>query len=145
MDGRPVNRFARGIALMLVFGTFAGVAAFAGYLHGHGTRPTDAHAVAAEKAAAVRAAVKKAVAAKGAADKALRERIMARHVEAQRREDLKLMDRLLLQEQQAGDRRAAAAFSRGQSVGRALASGGAAPHSSRPPHRTAATAPARAD
>ena len=144
MDGRSVNRFARAIALMLLFGVFAGAAAFAGYLHGHSTRPTDAHAVAVEKAAAVRAAVKKAVAAKGAADKALRERIMARHVEAQRRDDIELMDRLLLREQQAGDRRAATAFARGQSVGRALASGGAAPHSTRPPHR-AATAPARAD
>jgi hypothetical protein len=145
MDGHSVNRFARVVALLLVFVAFAGAAAFGGYLHGRGSRHTNGDAVAAEKAAAVRAAVKKAADAKGAADKVLRERIMARHVEVQRKQDLELMDRLLLREQQAGDRRAAAAFARGQSVGRALASGGAAPHPSRPPHRAAATAPAHAD
>jgi hypothetical protein len=144
MDGKSVNRFARVIALLLVFVAFAGAAAFGGYVHGRGSRHSNDDAVAAEKAVAVQKAVRKAVGAKGGADKLLRERIMARHVETQRQQDLELMDRLLLREQQAGDRRAAAAFARGQSVGRELASGGAAPHSSRRPHR-AATDPARAD
>jgi hypothetical protein len=112
----PVRRLARVVALTLLFAAFAAVAAFGGYVYGHGGRRSDAD-VAREKAAAVHAAVVKAVAAKGAADHLIRLKIVDRHVAAQRRADLEMMQRLLLSEQQAGDRRAAAAFARGKAVG----------------------------
>ena len=113
----PVRRLARVVALTLLFASFAAVAAFGGYVYGHNGRSRSDADIARAKAAAVHAAVVKAVAAKGAADHVKRLRIVDRHVAAQRRADLEMMQRLLLSEQQAGDRRAAAAFARGKAVG----------------------------
>ena len=131
--GIPVNRIARIVALALLFVAFAGVAALGGYLYGKGDRPSES-AVAADREAAVQAAVTRAVNAKGAEDHQKRLRIEARALARQRHEYLALLDRQLLREQQAGDRRAAAAFARGREVGRALAVGGASPSK---PHRRA--------
>lgn len=132
----PVNRLARTVALALLFVAFAAVAVLGGYLYGQGHRVSEAD-VAAERSAAVQAAVTRAVDAKGAEDHLKRLRIEARALARQRKEYLSLMDRMLLKEQRAGDRRAAAAFARGQQVGRALASAGTAP-------RKPARAPAHA-
>ena len=115
----PVRRMARVVAFAVLFAAFAAVAAFGGFVYGQSGRPSD-EAIAREKAAAVHAAVVKAVAAKGAADHLKRLRIVDRHVAAQRDADLRLMESMLLREQQAGDRRAADAFTRGRSVGRTV-------------------------
>lgn len=112
----PVRRLARVVALTVLFAAFAAVAAFGGYVYGRDGRRSDAD-IAREKAAAVHAAVVKAVDAKGAADHLIRLKIVDRHVAAQRRADLDMLQRVLLAEQQAGDRRAAAAFDRGRAVG----------------------------
>ena len=115
----PVNRAARAVAVVIVLAAVLAAVAAIAYGYGHATRRSDA-SVARERAAAVQAAVARAVAAKGAADHLIRLKIVDRHVAAQRSADLELMQRVLLSEQRAGDRRAAAAFSRGQSTGRAL-------------------------
>lgn len=128
----PVNRLARVVALALLFVAFGAVAALGGYLYGQSDKP-DTAAAAAKQAAAMRSAVTRAVDAKGAEDHLKRLRIEARALTAQRREYLALMDRMLLKEQRAGDRRAAAAFTRGQAVGRALAAGGTTPAKARKP------------
>ena len=132
--GFSANRLARIVALALLFMAFAFVAALGGYLYAQSGQRSQA-AVAADQEAAVRAAVTRAVNAKGAEDHLKRLRIEARALERQRREYLALMDRAVLREQQAGDRRAAAAFARGQTVGRQLATGGA---SATKPHKRAA-------
>ncbi len=124
-----VSRLARVVALTLVFAAFAGVAALGGYHYGKSDHQRSEASIARERETAVREAVTKAVAAKGAADHVIRLRIVDRHVAAQRAQDMQLLDRVLLREQQAGDRRAAAAYERGRQSAQPVA---------KPPEKTAA-------
>src|SRR3954454_3925157 len=128
----PVRRLARALALGALFAALALVAAYGVSLYGHTSGRSDAQ-IAHRQDVAVRTAVDSAVAAKGAADHLKRLRIVERHVAAQREQDMRLMERMLLAEQKAGDRRAEAAFERGRSVApakarvRTRAGGAAAP------------------
>ena len=119
--GLQAGRLARGIAVLLVLGAFVAAGAYGGYLYGHAAAQRGDAETARQQAAALKSAVARAVAAKGAADHQIRLKIVARHVARQRRDDTKVLDRVLLREQQAGDRRAALAYERGRTEGRAVA------------------------
>jgi hypothetical protein len=120
------GRAARALAFALICAGLAAIAAVGGYSYGRGDR-TDLSALERQRTIAIGSAVTRAVARSRAGETVRAQRAIEAAVAAQRARDRDEANRLVLAEQQAGDRRAAAAFERGR-----VDAGGVSARASRP-------------